>query len=222
MPRGSKLAVALVHPYILVPHLTFSPYLLPYVWTKKKRGTKRGESKKKRTEKENRKRYQDLEGAALPASLSRGAGLDSFHHYTEPPTKTREAWVYVGRGARVLSGAGGPCIPRACERICGVLLTFYEWGFSVLLHQFLRLLLWYYGLELHHQTPSGVLHIAAYVTLCEANIVIDPDLDLWKYFFHVPLLQDPEAELTTFGGTVIHVKLGHEVHPYLEIPILGR
>jgi hypothetical protein len=125
---------------------------------KRKEGRKKEREKrkeKKRTEKENRKRYQDLEGAALPASLSRGGpGLDSFHHYTEPPKKTHQAWVYVGRGARVLSGAGGPCILRACERICGVLLTFYEWGFSVLLHQFLRLLLLYYGLELHHHLGS--------------------------------------------------------------------
>jgi hypothetical protein len=46
MPWGSKLAVALVHPYILTPHLSFSPYLLPCVWTKKE-GRKRRERKKK-------------------------------------------------------------------------------------------------------------------------------------------------------------------------------
>jgi hypothetical protein len=33
--------------------------------------------------------------------------LDSFHRYTEPPTKTLEAWVYVSDGARGLSGVGG-------------------------------------------------------------------------------------------------------------------
>jgi hypothetical protein len=93
MPQGLKLIVTIAHPYILAPHLPFSPYLIPYIWTKKKRGMKKGESKKG---KENRKRYQDLEGAALLSSLSHGrAGLDSFHCYTKPPTKTREAWVYV-------------------------------------------------------------------------------------------------------------------------------
>jgi hypothetical protein len=75
-------------------HLPFYPYLLPYVWTKKeKKDEKRIEQKK---EKENRKRYQGLEGVELPSSLSHGgAGLDSIHHYTEPPAKTREPWVYV-------------------------------------------------------------------------------------------------------------------------------
>jgi hypothetical protein len=53
------------------------------------------------------------------------------------------------------------------------------------LHRFLHSLLWYYDLELHHKTPSRVLHIAAFMTLCEAYLGMDLELDLWKYFFHV-------------------------------------
>jgi hypothetical protein len=64
-------------------------------------------------------------------------------------------------------------------------MTFYEWGFNVPQHQFLCSLLRCYGLELHHPTPSGVLHIASFVTLCEAYLRIDLDLDLWKYFIHI-------------------------------------
>jgi hypothetical protein len=45
-------------------------------------------------------------------------------------------------------------------------------------HQFLHSLLRYYGLELNHLTPSGVLHITALVNLCEAYLGIDHDLDL--------------------------------------------
>jgi hypothetical protein len=33
-------------------------------------------------------------------------------------------------------------------------------------------------LELHHLTPSGILHIAAFVTLCEAFMGIEPHFDL--------------------------------------------
>jgi hypothetical protein len=72
-------------------------------------------------------------------------------------------------------------------------------------HQFLRLLLWYYSLELYHLTPSGILHIAAFITLCEAYLGIDPNHDLWMYFFRVCHPQDPEAELMIFGAIVIHV-----------------
>jgi hypothetical protein len=53
------------------------------------------------------------------------------------------------------------------------------------LYQFLRSLVQYYSLELHHLTPSGILHIAAFVTLCEAYMGIDPYFSLWNYFFHV-------------------------------------
>jgi hypothetical protein len=49
-------------------------------------------------------------------------------------------------------------------------MAFYEWGFSLASHQFLRSLLWYNNLKLHHLNPSGVMHIAAFVTLCEAYL----------------------------------------------------
>jgi hypothetical protein len=39
----------------------------------------------------------------------------------------------------------------------------------------------------------------AFVTLCEAYLGIDPDLDLWKYIFHVCHPQDLEAELMISG-----------------------
>jgi hypothetical protein len=57
-------------------------------------------------------------------------------------------------------------------------MAFYEQGFVVPSHQFLHSLLWCYGLEIHHLTPSGVLHIVAFVTLCEAYLGIDSDLEL--------------------------------------------
>jgi hypothetical protein len=61
--------------------------------------------------------------------------------------------------------------------------VFYERGFGVLSHQFHRLLLQFYVLELHHLTPLGILHIAAFVTLCESYMGIDHHFDLWNYFF---------------------------------------
>jgi hypothetical protein len=63
-----------------------------------------------------------------------------------------------------------------------VCVGFYEQGFGVLLHRFLHSLLWSYGLELHHLTPLGILHMAAFVTLCEAYIQIEPPLNLCNHF----------------------------------------
>jgi hypothetical protein len=43
--------LALAHPYVLALHPSFSPFLLPYVWTKKKRGgEKKGENEREKWE----------------------------------------------------------------------------------------------------------------------------------------------------------------------------
>jgi hypothetical protein len=39
-------------------------------------------------------------------------------------------------------------------------------------------LLRYYGMEMHNLTPSRVLHIAVFMTLCEGYMGIDPEFDL--------------------------------------------
>jgi hypothetical protein len=57
-------------------------------------------------------------------------------------------------------------------------MTFHERRFSVPSHQFLRSLLQFYGLKLHHLTPSGILHIAAFVTLYETYMGIEPHFNL--------------------------------------------
>jgi hypothetical protein len=57
-------------------------------------------------------------------------------------------------------------------------MVFYEQGFGVLSYQFLGSLLHFYGLELHHLTPSGILHILAFVTLCETYMGIELHFNL--------------------------------------------
>jgi hypothetical protein len=78
-----------------------------------------------------------------------------------------------------------PAFPVPAEGYMVSFVAFYERGFGILSHRFLRSLLWYYDLELHHLTPSGVLHIAAFITLCGAYLGIDPEFNLWNYFFRV-------------------------------------
>jgi hypothetical protein len=61
--------------------------------------------------------------------------------------------------------------------------AFYERGLGVSSHRFLLSLLWSYGLELHHLTPLGILHMAAFMIVREAYIGIEPHFDLWSYYF---------------------------------------
>jgi hypothetical protein len=99
--------------------------------------------------------------------------------------------------------------------------AFYEWGFSVSSHRFLCSLLQFYGLELHHLTASGILHIAAFVTLCEAYMGIEPHFNLWNYFFCAWLQQGSGAEAATLGSVDIFIISGHRVDPYLRLPMPG-
>jgi hypothetical protein len=77
-------------------------------------------------------------------------------------------------------------------------------GFGVPSHQFLHSLLQFYGLELHHLTPSRILHMVAFVTLCEAYMGIETLFNMWKYFFHAQL-QGLDAEAVTLGNVDIFV-----------------
>jgi hypothetical protein len=76
-------------------------------------------------------------------------------------------------------------LPAPTEGYMVFFMAFYEWGFGVPPHPLLHSLLLYYGLQLDHLAPSGVLNISVFITLCEAYLAVNPDLNLWKYFFHV-------------------------------------
>jgi hypothetical protein len=72
---------------------------------------------------------------------------------------------------------------------------------------------------MHHLTPSGILHIAAFMTLCEAYLGIEPHFHLWNYFFHARLWPSLVAEAVVQGGVDIFVRSGHIVDPYFHLPM---
>jgi hypothetical protein len=72
-------------------------------------------------------------------------------------------------------------------------------------HRFLCSLLQFYDLEPHHLTPSGILHMAAFVTLCKAYMGIDPHFNLWNYFFSARLQQGSDTEMAALGSVDILV-----------------
>ena len=58
-------------------------------------------------------------------------------------------------------------------------LAFHERGLGYLAHWFLRGLLNEWGLELQHLNPTGVLHIADFVTICKAFLEMEPHVDFF-------------------------------------------
>ena len=73
--------------------------------------------------------------------------------------------------------------PRAGERVCFV--EFLPRGISFPLHDFVRGLLYAYGIQLHDLTPNGLLHITCFVVLCECFLGVSPSWPLWKHLFLV-------------------------------------
>ena len=61
--------------------------------------------------------------------------------------------------------------------------AFVERGLALPACDFLRGLLFFWGIQLHHLTPDLILHIAIFVQLCEAFLGIYPHFDLFKSLF---------------------------------------
>jgi hypothetical protein len=93
-----------------------------------------------------------------------------------------------------------------------IFLAFLLRGLSFPAHEFLRGLLFIFGVQLHQLTPNSILHIACFVTLCESFLGIKPHWILWKYLFRlrpsVSLSQNPEL-----GRAIVSI---HTEAHYLE------
>ena len=83
--------------------------------------------------------------------------------------------------------------------------SFYERGFATPAHDFLRGLLFFYGLELIHLNPNSILLVSIYIHLCEAFLGIDPHFHLWRHLFHVV----PDQS-TVVGGATFQLRQGRE------------
>jgi hypothetical protein len=91
-------------------------------------------------------------------------------------------------------------------------LTFFLRGLSFPAHEFLRGLLFVYGVQLHQLTPNSILHIACFITLCKSFLGIEPHFLLWKFLFRlrpsVALSKKPEL-----GGAIVSIRAESQ---YLE------
>ncbi|KAK1697585.1 hypothetical protein QYE76_014282 [Lolium multiflorum] len=78
-------------------------------------------------------------------------------------------------------------------------------GLATPIHEFLRGLLFVYGLQLHHLTPNSILHISIFITLCECFLGTPPNWGLWKRIF---LVHRNSSHTTAYnvGGVVICVR----------------
>jgi hypothetical protein len=152
------------------------------------RGYKAGQrlkrKKERETDLENRMELLSLRGVVTPFLLMHArVGLDCIGGHARDPAKPCESGVYDSSRVGYLSCVRGSYIP--CSNGGGYIMAcaaFYEQGFNVPSHRYLHSLLQFYSLELHHMSPLWILHMASFVTLCEAYMGIEPHFNLWNYF----------------------------------------
>ncbi|KAK1608870.1 hypothetical protein QYE76_032543 [Lolium multiflorum] len=77
-------------------------------------------------------------------------------------------------------------------------------GLSAPIHDFLRGLLFVYGIQLHQLTPNSILHISIFITLCECFLGVPPNWALWKRIFC--LRRNASRATYNIGGVVICVR----------------
>jgi hypothetical protein len=113
--------------------------------------------------------------------------------------------------------------PRPPDGYVISFVEFHRRGFSVPAGDFIRGLLHYWRIELQHLNPNGVLQIAVFVTLCEAYLGIDPNLELLKHYFVVNIMnaKDPDggAVPAAVGAASVQMRAGMTAeYPALTLP----
>ena len=92
--------------------------------------------------------------------------------------------------------------PRDGERVCFV--DFVNRGFAFPVHEFVRGLMYAYGVQLHDFTPNSILHISCFITLCECFLGIHLLWGLWQRIFNVKRNTGPHG-VYPIGGFGIQI-----------------
>jgi hypothetical protein len=59
--------------------------------------------------------------------------------------------------------------------------------------------------QLHQLMPNSILHIACFVTLCEAFLGVNPHWGLWKCLFHLRH-NVSKGEIHDLGGAIVSIR----------------
>jgi hypothetical protein len=63
--------------------------------------------------------------------------------------------------------------------------------------------------------------MAAFVTLCEPYMGIEPHFNQWNYFFRARLQQGSSAKVAALGSVDIFLRSGYGVDPYFQLLTYG-
>jgi hypothetical protein len=93
--------------------------------------------------------------------------------FDEPDLKKAKKEGFLPAAASIIF-PGEEHVPKPPKGYWVMFLAFLLCGLSLPAHEFLRGLLFVYGVQLHQLTPNSILHIACFITHCEYFLGIDP------------------------------------------------
>src|SRR3954468_24591799 len=94
---------------------------------------------------------------------------------------------------------GAPARPNPPPGFTIMFVAYMLRGLSLLAHDFLRGLLFTYGIQLWQLGPNSILYLALFITVCESFLGIEPHFGLWKKIFFLKRHGNPNG-LFVVGG----------------------
>jgi hypothetical protein len=126
-------------------------------------------------------------GVALkPAAAARDAQCDWMASaITKHDEKKMRSLGLISDDEKDVHFPGLDSRPNIPSRFTVMFSAFLSRGLSLPTHEFLRCLFFSYDIQLWQLTPDSILHLAIFITVCEAFLGIDLHWGLWKKIFFV-------------------------------------
>jgi hypothetical protein len=100
-------------------------------------------------------------------------------------SRTRSKWITPSLDHREPAPLEGYVVSFIC---------FHERGFGVSATTFMRVLLHYYRVELHHLAPNAVAQATIFTVVCEGYLGVEPQWNMWLHLFKKELFAKKAGE----------------------------
>jgi hypothetical protein len=125
------------------------------------------------------------------------SGMSRTSHWSTSASLHAKGLLHGPKGCRVPNDRRFPRL--GLDEVVSF-AAFHELWLALPAHNFLRDLLYFFQIELHHLGPGGILNIVMVIMSCEVFLGIEVHFCLWKYFFHACVRMKP---LPMAGGVVL-------------------
>jgi hypothetical protein len=104
-------------------------------------------------------------------------------------------------------------------------MAFHERGLGVPSSRFMRALLHYYNMELHHLAPNSISQVAIFTAVCEGYLGMEPHWNLWLHLFRAEHFAKKAGErgvrrAVHAGSCTLQVRVGR-VEQYIPAQLIS-